>query len=173
MLERMSLRLALREHVIPGEVRASSGKVVTNYVDCRPVVLTSEYIKLVAKLLLEEIEYLGAPFDAVGGPELSGVPLVVALCCLAPLKGFIVRKEVKDHGTRRQIEGNVGQGSRVVLVDDVVTTGTSLLRAIRVCREAGLDVVGAVALVDRGEGGGESIARECPFSSVFTLSELL
>ena len=92
-----------------------------------------------------------------------------------PLEAFVIRKETKKHGTRRWLEGNLAEGARVVIIDDVITTGGSTIKAIERAEEAGLEVALVLALVDREEGGRENIAKVCsaPFKAVFTKSDLL
>ncbi len=154
----------------------SSGKRSTYYFDCKRVTLFSPAVPLIGKAIWEKIEE--EEIHAVGGLTLGADPLVLAVCAYAglkgiPVEGFIVRKEPKQHGTQRWIEGYVSPGMRVLIVDDVVTTGGSVLKAIERAEEAGLEVARVVVLVDREEGGREAIvSRGYAFSAVFTFSEI-
>ncbi len=141
----------------------ASGKKSPYYLDCKKTTLCAEALPLLGHLLWEEVR----PFDpeAVGGLTLGADPLVAAVCFQAgleerPLEGFIVRKEAKGHGTGQWLEGLVQKGMRAVILEDVVTTGGSSLKAVARAREAGLEVVAVVALVDRGEGGAQAIEKE-------------
>lgn len=155
----------------------ASGKKSPYYLDCKKTTLFSEALPLIGKLLWEEIERFSP--QAVGGLTLGADPLVAAVCYEAglrgiPLEGFIVRKEAKGHGTRRFVEGNVKAGMRAVILEDVVTTGTSSLKAVDRAREAGLEILAVVALVDREEGGAEAIlARGLSFAALFKVQEFL
>ena len=115
--------------------------------------------------------------DAIGGMTLGADPIICPIAALShlegrPLRAFIVRKEAKGHGTGRQIEGNLEPGSRVVVVDDVVTTGGSTLRAIEAVESAGFEVVAVLCIVDRGEGGTEKLGR-WPFYPLFRRDEIV
>ena len=155
----------------------ASGKKSPYYLDCKKTTLLSEALPLIGRLLWEEVKKFSP--EAVGGLTLGADPLVAAVCYEAGLKGallegFIVRKEAKGHGTRRFIEGNVKAGMRAVILEDVVTTGGSSLKAVDRAEEAGLKVLAVVALVDREEGGAEAIsARGLSFTALFKIREFL
>ena len=135
---------------------------------------------LVGRLFLAKIAERGWKPDAVGGLTMGADPIVLAVAhqsaiAGAPLNAFLVRKEAKGHGTKRQIEGLLdGEAREVVIVDDVCTTGDSTIRAILAAREAGLSVLGAICLVDREEGARQAIEGElgCPFDRIFSIGEL-
>lgn len=140
----------------------ASGRESDFFIDCKQTVLTAEGHALVGELMLEKARALGA--DAVAGVELGGCPLASAVALQSfragtPLDAIYVRKEVKDHGSRRALEGDtrLAKGARVALLEDVITTGGSTLKAAEKLREAGYVVAGVVALVDRLEGGREAI----------------
>jgi orotate phosphoribosyltransferase len=144
-------------------VTLASGKESDFFIDCKQAVLTAEGHALVGEILLDAIAALPA-CTAVAGVELGGCPLASAVALTSfqrgsPLDAIYVRKDAKDHGSRRMLEGNtrLAAGARVALLEDVVTTGGSTLRAAARLREAGYDVTGVVALVDRLEGGREAI----------------
>jgi len=150
------------------KVRLSSGKETDFYFDGRQVSLDPEGSVLIAELMLDEIERKGrGAVEAVGGLTSGADPLTSAIGVLAhqrgvPLKLFYVRKEPKAHGLGKQIEGPpLTPGTRVVIVDDVITTGKSILQSRNVVEnETGAKVLAALALVDREEGGRETLERE-------------
>lgn len=144
-------------------VTLASGKESDFFIDCKQTILTAEGHALVGELMFAALSELG-PVDAVGGVELGGCPLASAVSLVSfqegrPLAALYVRKERKDHGSGKRIEGDkaLAPGLRVALLEDVVTTGGSSLKALDVLREAGCEVAGIVALVDRLEGGRENI----------------
>ena len=157
-----SLKDIVREKALEfGEFVLASGKIGTYYLDCRKVTLDSQGAKLIA---LGILEMLGDTLpDAVGGMAIGADPITAAVLTEAAtqdkeLRGFIVRKEAKEHGKGNQVEGPVQAGDRVVIVEDVVTTGGSSLKAIEYVEAAGLKVEGVIAIVDRLEGGREAFA---------------
>jgi orotate phosphoribosyltransferase len=162
-----------------GEFVLASGKTSNYYLDCRRTTLHAEGAYLVGTLVLDAIERRSWDPVAVGGLTLGADPVATAAAIVShlagrPLHAFLVRKQTKDHGTRQQIERVPPEGSRVVLVEDVVTTGGSALQAADAARAAGLDVLGVVGLVDREEGGREQLsAAGCELESLFTARELL
>src|SRR5437870_13383301 len=134
---------------------------------------------LIGRLMLDCIRKHNIQADAIGGLTIGADPIATAVAVVSALKGsplpaFIVRKETKGHGTQRSIEGYDGKaGSRVIVVDDVCTTGDSILKAAEKSEEAGYEVVAAFCVVDREEGGTEWIAKKYPFHPLFTAKELL
>ena len=134
---------------------------------------------LIARLILQRLRQLKVQADAVGGLTLGADPIAAAVAVVselegAPLRAFIVRKEAKAHGMQRFIEGWDGlPGSHVIIVDDVCTTGDSILRACDKAEEAGYKVAAAFCVVDREEGGTDAISRRYPFYPLFTAKELL
>jgi len=156
----------------------SSGKESNFYIDARLVTLTSQGAFLTASIILELIK--DQKIDAIGGPTLGADPIAGALATLShinqkPLNTFIVRKAPKPHGRMRHIEGPALEaGSRVILIDDVATTGKSLVEAIEKLKEDGVKVLEAIVLVDRQEGAAESLAKvDCPLVSIFNSSDFL
>ncbi len=145
------------------KVTLASGRESNFFIDCKQTILTAEGHALVGELMFDALAELGE-VDAVGGVELGGCPLASAVSLVsfqrgAPLPALYVRKERKDHGSAKRIEGDkaLRPGLRVALLEDVVTTGGSSLKALEVLREAGCQVAGIIALVDRQEGGREAI----------------
>ena len=158
----------------------ASGKESDFFLDCKQAVLTAEGHALSGELLLDAIAAFGG-CEAVAGVELGGCPLASAVSLVshyrgAPLPALYVRKQQKDHGSRRLIEGDraLRPGLRVALLEDVVTTGGSSLAAVGALRAAGAEVVGVAALVDRLEGGAEAMARAgVPFVALSSRDDFL
>ncbi len=176
-------RLLARKSLRVGAFRLSSGATSDYYIDCRATTLDAEGARLTGSVFLEEIRRRGWTAQAVGGPTLGADPIVVAVCVLsaeAPhqglLHGFLVRKAEKAHGTGQRIEGFHEKGARVVIVEDVCTTGTSMVHAIEAAREFGFEVVGVMCLVEREEARGrtnvERVAAPAPFVALFTANEI-
>jgi orotate phosphoribosyltransferase len=157
------------------EVTLSSGRVSNFYIDCKQVSLHAEGSFLIGQLFRALIAGLAPEVRAVGGMSIGGDPLATATSLVSfisgdPLQAFYVRKEPKGHGTGAYLEGrkNIPEGTAVVIVEDVVTTGASTLRAIERARDGGLDVRRVLALVDRDEGGREEIEKQCPLTPLFS-----
>src|SRR5262245_34055159 len=146
-----------------GDFTLASGKKSKYYLDCRKVTLDSAGANLIADGMLE---LLGSNLpDAVGGMAIGADPITAAIITVAgrggkQLRGFIVRKEAKQHGTGRDVEGPVQPGDEVIVVEDVVTTGGSSLAAIEKAEAFGLKVRGVMAIIDRLEGGREALAAK-------------
>lgn len=146
-----------------GTVTLASGKTSDFFIDCKQTVLTAAGHALVGSLMLQALRQLGA-HQAVAGVALGGCPLASAVSLVSyqqgtPMQALYVRKEAKDHGTKRLIEGGLLPGMRVAMVEDVITTGGSTLRAVTTLRNAGAAVTGVAVLVDRLEGGAEALQR--------------
>ncbi len=148
------------------------------YFNCKRITLDPEGQYLIGNLVFEAIKDLG--ISAIGGLTLGADPIANATAYSSwlrgrPIQSFIVRKTSKDHGIIAAIEGKVAAGDRVVVVDDVVTTGGSTLQAISACRQAGLEIVGSLTLVDRQEmNGRENIEKQIPnFKALFTRDEVM
>lgn len=146
-----------------GDFTLASGKKSSYYLDSKQVILDSAGSVLVGAGILDMIEELRP--DAVGGMSIGADPITAAVVTLAglkdrPLKGFMVRKEAKGHGTNKFVEGPIVPGETVVIVEDVVTTGGSSLQAIQRVEEFGCKVVEVIAIVDRLEGGAASFAAK-------------
>lgn len=144
-------------------VTLASGKESDFFIDCKQTALTAEGHALIGALMFEALSQLPI-CDAVAGVELGGCPLASAVSLVSfqrtrPLAALYVRKQAKDHGTKKLVEGDksLAPGARIVLLEDVVTTGGSTLRAAETIAAVGAKVVGVVALVDRLEGGREAI----------------
>jgi len=173
------VRLLSQRSVRRGRFTLASGRESTHYVDARLTTMSPEGLAVIGPLALEAIRERGWPADAVGGLTLGADPIAfaTALASVAspPLvRAFTVRKEAKQHGTGRLIEGPMREGDRVVVIEDVITTGGSALRAAEAVQRAGAVVSGILALVDRQEGGRDVLESQ-GFSVIClaTLSELL
>src|SRR5947208_11627440 len=160
-----------------GEFKLSSGANSDYYVDCRTTTLDARGAQFTGQVFLDEIRSRGWNAAAIGGLTMGADPIVVAVAVVSGnLNGFLVRKAEKQHGTGQRIEGFREQGARVVIVDDVCTTGSSTVQAIEAAREYGFEVVGVMCLVEREEAGGrasvEKAAAAAPFVAVFTANEV-
>ncbi|MEK6730227.1 MAG: orotate phosphoribosyltransferase [Planctomycetota bacterium] len=154
-----------------------SGKMSNYYVNCKMTTLNAEATLLIGRIFYEKVKPLG--ITAIGGLTQGADPIAVATAMTSGMEGkginaFVVRKVAKEHGLKKLIEGDVHPGDRVVIVDDVITTGQSTIDAIERARNEGLQVVKAVVLVDRQEGGRENIEKiGVQVESVFTISDLM
>jgi len=171
------LRLLARKSFKLGQFKLSSGGSSDYYVDCRLTTLDARGAQLTGQVFLEEIQSRAWKPQAIGGLTMGADPIVVAVAVTSgTIHGFLVRKAEKQHGTGQRIEGFREKGARVVVVDDVCTTGASTIQAIEAAREFGFEVVGALCLVEREEAGGrpnvEKAAAPAPFLSVFTANDV-
>lgn len=163
-----------------GRVVLASGRESDFYFDMKPTMFDPEGVTLLAELILQKIEETGV--DYVGGIAVGAIPLITPVSMASftrgrPIPGFFVRKEVKDHGTRRRIEGVDParlKGRNVVILEDVTTTGGSAMIAVKAAEEAGARVVMVLSIVDRGEGAADAYARAgVRLESLFTAAEFL
>src|SRR6476469_3317729 len=159
-----------------GEFKLSSGGTSDYYIDCRTTTLDAKGSRLTGEVFVEEIRQRGWKPRAIGGLTMGADPIVVAVSVVSgDLDGFLVRKAEKQHGTGQRIEGFREKGAKVVIVDDVCTTGSSTIQAIETAKEFGFEVVGAMCLVEREEAKGrpnvEKAALPAPFISVFTAND--
>jgi orotate phosphoribosyltransferase len=171
------LRLLAHKSFRLGEFKLSSGGTSDYYVDCRTTTLDAKGSRLTGEVFLDEIRKQEWKPQAIGGLTMGADPIVVAVSVVSgELHGFLVRKAEKQHGTGQRIEGFREKGARVVIVDDVCTTGASTVQAIEAAREFGFQVVGAMCLVEREEAKGrpnvEKAASPAPFVSIFTARDV-
>jgi len=161
-----------------GTFRLASGREASFYLDAKQVVLDAHGAMLVGRAILERLQSLGPLPAAVGGMSIGADPITSAVITMAgvegiPLKGFMVRKEPKDHGTKKYVEGPVEPGQRVVIVEDVTTTGGSSLLAIDRVHEFGLIVERVVTVIDRLAGAKDAFAaRGIPLEALVTIRDL-
>jgi orotate phosphoribosyltransferase len=174
--ERQLLELLRTRSFQLGEFRLASGKTSSYYIDGRMSAVYGPAAYLIGEALYERTRDIA--FDAIGGLAVGAVPLTTAAVISyhlhgRPLDGFWVRDQAKDHGTKKLIEGKLPEGSRVVIVDDVITEGGSSVKAIDAVRERGCEVVRVICLVDRLQGARERFAAngiDC-FESIFTIED--
>ena len=181
------LSLLARTSFKLGQFKLSSGGTSDYYIDCRTTTLHAEGGRLTGHAVLELLEQNNIEADAVGGLTMGADPIVSNVATAsawraqshpgAPLlHGFLVRKAEKAHGTGRRIEGYCREGARVVIVDDVCTTGASTIAAIEAAQEAGMTVAAVVCIVEREEAAGrpavEAAAKTAPFLRLFTANEV-
>jgi orotate phosphoribosyltransferase len=181
------LSLLARTSFKLGQFKLSSGGTSDYYIDCRTTTLHAEGGRLTGHAILELLEHHGIQAEAVGGLTMGADPIVSNVATAsawraqqnrdAPLMhGFLVRKAEKAHGTGRRIEGFCREGARIIIVDDVCTTGASTVAAIEAAREAGMMVVAVVCIVEREEAHGrpavETAAQGAPFLRLFTANQV-
>jgi orotate phosphoribosyltransferase len=173
---RERLRLLISEYALTrgGSYQLASGKSSSYFFDMKPVVFDPEGSRLIADAILDLLE--GERVDYVGGLEMGAVPIAAIVVERSfertPVGGFFVRKAAKERGTRKLIEGNLEPGSTAVLVEDVTTTGGSVLHAAEAVRELGCTVTKVVTVVDRLEGAGENLSRHgLELVSLFTVDD--
>ncbi len=158
----------------------SSGKMSCFYFNMKKVTYYPAGQVLIGKAVYNKIIELGLSPDAIGGLTMGADPVAISTSFTSALEGnpieaFSIRKEPKEYGMKLQIEGNVQQGDSVIIIDDVVTTGASTVKAIRIAREHGLNILAAIVLVDRcEENGRQNIeATGIPMYSLFTVSDFM
>jgi orotate phosphoribosyltransferase len=171
------LRILAQKSFRLGEFRLSSGGTSDYYIDCRTTTLDAKGSRLTGEVFLEEIRKQGWKPQAIGGLTMGADPIVVAVSVVSgELHGFLVRKAEKQHGTGQRIEGFREKGARVVIVDDVCTTGASTVQAIEAAREFGFEIAGVMCLVEREEAKGrpnvEKAAAPAKFISIFTAQDV-
>jgi orotate phosphoribosyltransferase len=175
------LRMLAEKSFRLGNFKLSSGGTSDYYIDCRLTTLDGEGALRTGETVLQEIQSRGWRAQAIGGLTMGADPIVVATSVISAqqgkaINGFLVRKAEKTHGTGQRIEGFREKPARVVVVDDVCTTGTSTIQAIEAAREYGFEVVGVLCLVEREEAGGrvnvEKAAAPAPFISLFTANDI-
>ncbi len=162
-----------------GQFTLASGKKSTFYIDARLTTMSPEGLSIIGPLGVATIRKIGWDVDAIGGLTLGADPISYAISYASaasdhPLRAFTVRKEAKAHGTGKLIEGPLRSGDHVVVIEDVITTGDSALRAIEAIRSAKASVSGLMALVDREEGGRQAIEKAgIAVASLVTASEII
>ena len=170
------LEILIKEAFFKEKIKLSSGKESDFYIDARRVTLKPEGVYLAAKIILDILK--DDSVDAIGGPMIGADPLVGAIAALSfeqgrPINTFIVRKAPKPHGKQQQIEGPLlKEKARVVLIDDVATTGQSIIQSIDVLKQLGIEAKKAICIVDRLEGAKENLAKaHCQLISIFNSSD--
>lgn len=172
------LEILRRNSLLKGHFVLASGKESDYYLDCKLTTLSNPRgLKLACLLLFDRIRLLKRQVNAIGGLTIGAAPLVVGVSQVALREGwnlpvFIVRDEQKSHGTQRVIEGTLKAGWGVVIIDDVMTTGNSVMKAIKAAEKEGAKIVKVFVLIDREEGGLEAL-HDYEIESVFSYKELL
>jgi orotate phosphoribosyltransferase len=170
------LELVKQRALIFRDITLASGQKSTFYIDGKMILMSSESSTLLGDVLYEMTKDL--QLDAIGGPEIGALPLATATVIRyhqagRKLEGFSVRKEVKTHGTQKQIEGKLEAGNRVAIVEDVMTTGGSVVQAIEAVQKAGAKIELVICIVDRLQGARERIeGMALRFASMFTINDL-
>ena len=160
-----------------GRIVLASGRESDFYFDMKPAMLDPDGASLMAELILEQLQ--GVKADCIGGLEMGAVPLIAPVAMRSVdfgrrLPGFFVRKAVKDHGTKKRVDGADIAGKTVVILEDVTTTGGSAMDAVKAVTEAGAKVALVLAILDRGEGAADLYAKAgIPFKSLFRAEEFL
>jgi orotate phosphoribosyltransferase len=171
------LRLLAHKSFKLGKFKLSSGGTSDYYIDCRTTTLDAKGSRLTGEVFSKEIRKRRWKPQAIGGLTMGADPIVAAVSVVSgELHGFLVRKAEKQHGTGQRIEGFREKGARVVIVDDVCTTGASTVQAIEAAREFGFEIAGVMCLVEREEAKGrptvEKAAAPAPFVSIFTARDV-
>ena len=160
-----------------GRIVLASGRESDFYFDMKPEMLDPDGAGLLAELILQELQEVKA--DCIGGLEMGAVPLIAPVAMRSPdfgrhLPGFFVRKAVKDHGTKKRVDGADIAGKTVVILEDVTTTGGSAMDAVKAVQDAGAMVVLVLSVLDRGEGAADLYAKAgIPFKWLFRAEEFL
>jgi orotate phosphoribosyltransferase len=160
-----------------GRVTLASGRESDFYFDMKPAMLDPDGAALMSELILQQVQDVKA--DCVGGIEMGAVPLIAPVAMRSPdfgrrLPGFFVRKTVKDHGTKKRVDGTDIAGKSVIILEDVTTTGGSAMDAVKAVEDAGAKVALVLSILDRGEGAAELYAKAgIPFASLFRAEEFL
>jgi len=179
--DRDALKQILRDLSIrTGDFVLASGKRSNLYIDARLTTCHARAMPLIGRVFMDKMDELGWRPAAVGGLTMGADPIAIAIARESldragePIDAFVVRKEPKAHGMKQGIEGLALLAQSVVVVDDVCSTGGSTVTAVERAREAGLNVLGAICLVDRNLGASENLANiQCPFASIFEIGDLL
>ncbi len=167
---------SFRQSKLP-EFKLTSGKSSCFYINCKKVSLDAEGAFLIGEAIFDKIKSL--PVEGVGGMMIGADPIATAVAVISfikkkPIPAFIVRKEQKQHGSGQQVEGSLSPGAKLVVVEDVVTTGGSTLKTINILRAEGYTILKVVALIDRLEGGAEKITAEgIPFEPLYTMNDFI
>jgi orotate phosphoribosyltransferase len=171
-------QLLRRKSLVIGDFILSSGQRSNYYMDVKLTTLDPQGAYLTGKVIVDLLAGEGIQADAIGGMSMGADPVVSAITVVShlegkPLPGFLIRKEAKKHGRMKQIEGMGKDVKRVVIVDEVCTTGKATQEAIDAAIAEGYEIVAVISLVDRQEGGSDALRAKYKYYSVFTASELL
>jgi orotate phosphoribosyltransferase len=171
------LQIITKDAYVKGKIILSSGKESDYYIDARRVTLIPEGVYYIANIMLDMVKDM--KIDAIGGPTLGADPMIGALSVLSyqsgkPLNTFIIRSAAKAHGRQQQVEGPIIKpGSKVVIIDDVATTGKAFLHSLDVLSSMDVIVDHAICIVDRNDGAKEALAEKgCKLLSIFNINEI-
>jgi orotate phosphoribosyltransferase len=158
--------------LLQGDFTLASGKKSDHYYDGKMLILNPEGARLVGEEIFDRLSDLEV--DAIGGLEIGAIPIVTAVSLISyekqkTIPAFIVRDKAKEHGTKKDIEGHIKRGARVAIIDDVITTGGSVIKAIDKVKSMGCEVVKVVVIVDRQEGGSDIIKQSYDFDAIINL----
>jgi len=177
-LKKQLIYLIKQKAISYGKFKLASGKISDYYIDLSKVVLDSLGLSLIACAIIEEADYNWNTIKAVGGPAYGAIPIVSSILTLMneskwSMKGFFVRKEIKGHGKQELIEGHLEEKDRVILVEDVTTTGGSLLRAVDEVQKIAT-ICQVISVVDRNQGAYKAFEeRGISFKSILNISQIL
>lgn len=167
------LRRLIKERCLSeGNFILSSGGESSLYLDTKKITYHREGLFLISHLFAEKIREQGRDIDAIGGPATGANPLVAAMALLTNVEGFVVRKENKTHGALNRVDGNLKRGWNVVVVDDVVTTGSSILAATNEIHKLGCNISLVLSIVDRSDGE-NMLLKKVNHSPLFYLSDII
>ena len=179
MSKRNQLIYLIKQKAISyGKFKLASGQISDYYIDLSKVVLDSTGLYLISSLVITEVD-AWKKVNAVGGPAYGAIPIASGVLVLMhdsnwAMKGFFVRKEIKEHGKEELIEGHLSKGDKVVLVEDVTTTGGSLFKTVLEIQKLGCEVVETISIVDRNQGASELfVEKNLPFKSILNIEEIL
>jgi orotate phosphoribosyltransferase len=175
--EQRLLQIIRQKSFLRGQFKLASGAMSDYYLDMKPTSFDPEGASLIGEIICAILAQ-DRDVDSIGGLELGAVPIVAAVCARSwpdqPVSGFVVRKEAKDHGTARKIDGNFQPNSRVVLIEDVTTKGGSVMQAVRAVRAQGCVIKRIITIVDRLEGARDRLKAEgLELVPVFTTKDLM
>lgn len=172
-----------RSYQVGPEMKLASGRTSTHYFNMKPTMLDPEGAYLIAELIIEQLVADRVKADLIGGLELGAVPIASAVCAVShqaghPIRAFLVRKQAKDHGTKSLVEGlakgETLAGKKVVIVEDVTTTGGSSIKAAEAVRAEGAEVLRVVTIVDRQEGAAQAFeAAGLALHPILTMSDFV
>lgn len=175
--EQRLLEIIRQKSFLRGQFKLASGAVSDYYLDMKPTSFDPEGASLIGEIICAMLAD-DRDVDSIGGLELGAVPIVAAVCARSwphhPVRGFVVRKEKKGHGTDQKIDGNFKPGSNVVLIEDVTTKGGSVMQAVRAVRAQGAVIKRIITIVDRLEGARDSLKAEgLVLAPIFTAKDLM
>lgn len=170
-----ALKRLLKERAVRfGDFTLASGAKSSYYIDAKLATLIPEGYVLIGQVIADTLGNI--QYGAIGGLETGAIPIACSVASARPSAIFFVRRKKKEHGTQKWIEGPLEKNQKVVIVEDVVTTGGSVIKAINRTKDFGADIVKVIVLMDRLQGAKENIIKECGsdfnYESIFTLSDL-